>query len=437
MPIRRLATLGLALALALPLPAAAAIERADLEREFAAVQDQLIAWRRDIHQYPELGNRETRTAKKVAAHLKSLGLEVRTGVAHTGVVGVLRGGRPGPVIALRADMDALPVTERVDVPFKSTVTTEYRGEKVGVMHACGHDGHTAILMGVAEVLAARRKDVPGTVMFVFQPAEEGAPEGEEGGAPLMLQEGVFHDLKPQAIFGLHLWAPLNAGQIGYRSGALLAASDAFRILVTGRQTHGSRPWAGADPIVAASQIVADMQTVVSRQTDISRWPAVVSVGAIRGGIRFNIIPDTVEMLGTVRTFDPVVRDEVIARMRNVAEHVATANGATATLEILPGSNPVTANDPDLTRRMLPALERAAGKANVVEIPYVTGAEDYAYFALEVPSVYFFVGSTPVGQNAEAAPANHSPLYFVAESSLDTGLRALLTVAVDYLENPPR
>lgn len=418
-------------------PAFAAISDAQLDAAARAVAPKVIDWRRDLHQHPELGNRETRTAQKVAAHLKSLGLEVRTGVAHTGVVGVLRGGRPGPVIALRADMDALPVTERVDVPFKSTVTTEYRGEKVGVMHACGHDGHTAILMGAAEVLAARRKDVPGTVVFIFQPAEEGAPEGEEGGAPLMLAEGVFHDVKPAAIFGFHLWAPVTAGQVGYRVGSIMAAADSFRIVVNGRQTHGSRPWSGVDPIVAASQIITDMQTVVSRQTDISRWPAVVSVGAIKGGIRMNIIPDSVEMLGTIRTFDPAVRDEVIERMRNVAEHVATANGATATLEILPGSTPVLVNTPDLTLRALPAMERAVGKENVVEIPYVTGAEDYAYFALEVPSVYFFVGSTPVGQDPATAPANHSPLYFVAESSLDVGLRTLLTVAVDYLENPPR
>ena len=418
-------------------PAQAANTDRQLDEAARAVAPRVIEWRRDLHQNPELGNREFRTSQKVAAHLESLGLEVRTGVAHTGVVGVLRGGRPGPVIALRADMDALPVTERVDVPFKSNVTTEYRGEKVGVMHACGHDGHTAILMGAAEVLAARRKDLPGTIMFVFQPAEEGAPEGEEGGAPLMLAEGVFHDLKPAAIFGFHLWAPVTTGQIGYRIGSIMAAADTFRIVVNGRQTHGSRPWAGVDPIVAASQIITDMQTVVSRQTDISRWPAVVSVGAIKGGIRMNIIPDSVEMLGTIRTFDPAVRDEVIERVRNVAEHVATASGATATLEILPGSTPVLVNTPDLTLRALPAMQRAVGKENVVEIPYVTGAEDYAYFALEVPSVYFFVGSTPVGQDAATAPANHSPLYFVAESSLDVGLRTLLTVAVDYLENPPR
>lgn len=418
-------------------PAQAAVSGQSLDEAARAVAPRVVEWRRDLHQNPELGNREFRTSKLVVAHLKSLGLDVRTGIAHTGVVGILKGGKPGPTIALRADMDALPVTERVDVPFKSTVKTEYRGEEVGVMHACGHDGHTAILMGAAEVLAARRSELPGTILFVFQPAEEGAPEGEQGGAPLMLSEGVFGDFKPEAIFGLHLWSAQNAGQIGYRYGSIMAAADSFRIVVNGRQTHGSKPWGGVDPIVAAAQIVADMQTVVSRQTDITRWPAVVSVGAIKGGIRMNIIPDSVEMLGTIRTFDPSVRESVIGNMRRVAEHVAAANGATATLEILPGSTPVLVNTPELTQRVLPSLERAAGKGNVVEIPYVTGAEDYAYFALKVPSVYFFVGSTPQGQDAATAPSNHSPLYFVDESSLDVGLRAMVNVAVDYLQGNSR
>jgi amidohydrolase len=418
-------------------PANAAVSEQRLDEAARTIALRVVEWRRDLHQNPELGNREFRTSKLVAAHLRSLGLEVRTGIAHTGVVGVLRGGQPGPTVALRADMDALPVAERVDVPFKSTVTTEYRGEKVGVMHACGHDGHTAILMGAAAVLAERREELPGTILFIFQPAEEGAPEGEQGGAPLMLQESVFGDLQPEAIFGLHLWSGLNAGQVGYRLGSIMAAADSFRIVVNGRQTHGSKPWGGVDPIVAAAQIVADMQTVVSRQTDITRWPAVVSVGAIKGGIRMNIIPDSVEMLGTIRTFDPAVRASVIAKMQRVTEHVAAANGATATLEILPGSTPVLVNTPELTQRMLPSMERAAGKGNVVEIPYVTGAEDYAYFALKVPSVYFFVGSTPVGQDAATAPSNHSPLYFVDESSLDVGLRALVNVAVDYLRGTNR
>jgi amidohydrolase len=429
--IRRLAFAATGLAL-FSSTAFAELTDAQLEQQATAVASRVVAWRRDLHQHPELGNREFRTSKLVADELRSLGLEVRTGIAHTGVVGVLRGGQPGPVIALRADMDALPVAERVDVPFRSTATTEYRGETVGVMHACGHDGHTAMLLGVAEALAKLRAELPGTVMFIFQPAEEGAPEGEEGGAPLMLKEGVFKELRPEAIFGMHLWAPLNAGQVGYRSGSLMAAADSFRLVVNGRQTHGSRPWGGVDPIVAAAQIVTDMQTVVSRQTDISRWPVVVSFGAVKGGIRMNIIPDSVEMLGTIRTFDPTVREQVIDRMRKVTEHVAQANGATATLEILPGSTPVLVNTPALMTRMLPALARAAGEGNVVEIPYVTGAEDYAYFALDVPSVYVFIGSTPKGQDATTAPSNHSPLYFVDESALDVGVRSMLAMAVGYL-----
>jgi amidohydrolase len=429
--IRRLAFAATGLAL-FSSAAFAELTDAQLEQQATAVAPRVVAWRRDLHQHPELGNREFRTSKLVADELRSLGLEVRTGIAHTGVVGVLRGGQPGPVIALRADMDALPVAERVDVPFRSTATTEYRGETVGVMHACGHDGHTAMLLGVAEALTKLRAELPGTVMFIFQPAEEGAPEGEEGGAPLMLKEGVFKELQPEAIFGMHLWAPLNAGQVGYRSGSLMAAADSFRLVVNGRQTHGSRPWGGVDPIVAAAQIVTDMQTVVSRQTDISRWPVVVSFGAVKGGIRMNIIPDSVEMLGTIRTFDPTVREQVIDRMRKVTEHVAQANGATATLEILPGSTPVLVNTPALMTRMLPALARAAGEGNVVEIPYVTGAEDYAYFALDVPSVYVFIGSTPKGQDATTAPSNHSPLYFVDESALDVGVRSMLAMAVSYL-----
>jgi len=303
------------------------------------------------------------------------------------------------------------------------------------MHACGHDGHTAMLMGVAQVLAGQASELPGTVVFIFQPAEEGAPEGEEGGAPLMLREGVFRDYKPEAVFGMHLWAGLNAGEIGYRVGSLMAAADTFRIVVKGRQTHGSRPWGGVDPIVASAQILEGIQGIVSRQTDITRWPAVVTVGSIKGGIRFNIIPDSVEMMGTIRTFDAGVRDQTIERLRRTAENIAAASGATATLEILPGSNPVVVNDPRLTRQVLPSLQRAAGAARVLEVPYVTGAEDFAQFAQQVPGVYFFVGSTPPGQDAATAPSNHSPLYFVDESALEVGVRAMVDLTVDYLNAP--
>jgi amidohydrolase len=413
--------------------AGAAITEAQLDQAAKALAPQVITWRRDFHQHPELGNRETRTSQAVAVHLKSLGLEVRTGVAHTGVVGILKGGKPGPVVALRADMDALPVTEMVDLPFKSVVTTEYRGEKVGVMHACGHDSHTAILMATAQALASMRKDLPGTVVFVFQPAEEGAPDGERGGAPLMLEEGAFDTVKPEVAFGLHVFSTLNTGKIGYRSGPFMAASDRFRILVNGEQTHGARPWGGVDPIVASSQIVMGLQTLVSRQVDISRYPAVVSVGAIKGGIRNNIIPDKVEMVGTFRTFDPAVRQQIIDGITRTAKDIAASSGATAEVEVADDNNPVTFNDPKLTQRMLPSLERAAGPGNVIEIPYVTGAEDFAYYGTKVPSLFFFVGITPVGQDASKAPSNHSPKFFIDESGLELGLRAMLGVTVDYLQ----
>jgi len=418
-------------------PALAAVTDAALEAAARTVDPKVVTWRRDFHEHPELSNRELRTSQKVAEHLKSLGLEVKTGIAHTGVVGILRGGRPGPVIALRADMDALPVTEQVDVPFKSLATAEYRGQQVGVMHACGHDAHTAILMGAAQALTSLRKDLPGTILFVFQPAEEGAPEGERGGASLMLEEGVFDLVKPEAAFGLHVFSTLNTGVIGYRSGPLMAASDRYRIVVKGRQTHGARPWGGVDPIVVASQIVMGLQTVVSRQLDITRYPAVLSVGAIRGGIRNNIIPDEVEMVGTFRTFDPAVRQQIIERLTRTAQDIAHSAGATATVEIGADNNPVVVNEAALTRRMLPSLEHAAGAGRVVETPYVTGAEDFAFYAERVPSLFFFVGVTPPGTDPAQAPSNHSPLFYLDEGGLPVGLRAMLGVAVDYLQGTQR
>jgi amidohydrolase len=418
-------------------PGFAAISDRALEDAARGVDAKVVEWRRDLHQNPELGNREFRTSQKVAEHLTALGLEVKTGIAHTGVIGILRGGRPGPVIALRADMDALPVTEQVDVPFKSVATTEYRGEKVGVMHACGHDAHTAILMGTAQALAALRKDLPGTILFLFQPAEEGAPDGERGGAQLMLAEGAFDVVKPEAAFGLHVTSSLNTGAIGYRVGPFMAASDRFRIVVTGRQTHGAIPWGGVDPIVVSSQIVMGLQTIVGRQLDISRYPAVLSVGAIKGGIRNNIIPDQVEMVGTFRTFDPAVRQQIIERMTRTAQDIAHAAGASATVEIADDNNPVTVNEVRLTQRMLPSLERVVGAAKVIEIPYVTAAEDFAFFGQKVPALFFFVGSTPAGVDAAQAPSNHSPQFFLDEGSLPVGLRAMMGVAVDYLQGTKR
>lgn len=413
--------------------AAPTVDRARVESLSRAVQPQVIEWRRDIHQHPELSNREVRTAKLVAEHLKRIGLEPQTGIAKTGVVALLKGGRPGPTIALRADMDALPVTEKTDVPFRSRETATYRGETVGVMHACGHDTHTAILMGVAQTLVKLRDTLPGNVLFIFQPAEEGAPAGEEGGAELMLKEGLFEKHRPEAVFGLHVWSALRAGEIGYRGGPFMAASDAYKIVVQGKQTHGSRPWGGVDPVVASAQIINALQTVVSRQVDITKHPAVVTVGAIKGGIRNNIIPDSVEMIGTIRTFDPEQRAQIIERMKRVVESTAEATGATATLTMDPGNNPVTLNDPDLMARVLPTLKRVAGEENVKALPLITGAEDFAFYAQKVPSVFFFVGVTPRDKNPVTAPSNHSDYFYVDESALPIGLRAMTEVAIDYLE----
>ena len=425
--------LAACLLIAIAVPVRAADTAPQLQAAIEGIRPKVVEWRRDIHRNPELGNREVRTAELVAAHLRSLGLEVRTGIAHTGVVGVLRGGRPGPVIALRADMDALPVTEETDLPFKSVATSEFRGEKVGVMHACGHDGHTAILMGAASVLAAMREGLPGTVMFVFQPAEEGAPEGERGGAPLMLEEGLFSEVKPEAMFGLHLRAELNVGQVGYRSGPMMAGSDRFRIVVTGRSTHGGRPWQGIDPIVTASQIVLGLQTIVARQTDITRAPVVVSVGSIRGGVRFNIIPDTVELIGTVRTFDPEMRRETLESIERIATQIAAAAGAVATVEPDGEPNKVVVNDPALTERMLPTLKRIATADGLVVPPLSTVAEDFSFYSDEVPTLYVFVGSTAADRDAATAPSNHSPMFLIDEKSLDIGLRTLLGLTLDYLQ----
>jgi amidohydrolase len=421
------------LLLAVAPTAPAAIDDAALATATQAVMPQVIAWRRDFHANPELSNRETRTSKIVAEQLRRMGLEVRTGIAHTGVVGILKGGRPGPTVALRADMDALPVTEQVDVPFKSVATAEYRGEKVGVMHACGHDGHTAILLGAAKVLAGMKDELPGTVLFVFQPAEEGAPDGERGGASLMLDEGVFANPKPEAVFGLHLFSTGNVGTIGYRSGPLMAGSDRFRLVVHGRQTHGARPWGGVDPIVTASQIVLGLQTIVSRQIDITQYPAIVSVGAIKGGIRNNIIPDSVELIGTFRTFDPAVRADVTERIKRIATETAAAQGATVDFTLGDDPNPVVQNDPALTARAVASLERVAGKGNVAVAPYVTGSEDFAFYGQQVPAFFYFVGSTPVGKDPVAAPSNHSPYFYMDEGALPIGVRTLLGVTVDYLQ----
>ena len=396
----------------------------------AELEQKVIAWRRDIHQHPELSNREFRTAALVAEHLRSLGMEVQTEIAHTGVVGVLRGGKPGPVIALRADMDALPVTEQTDVPFRSTVIGEYRGNEVGVMHACGHDLHVAMLMGAAEYLAEHRQQVAGTVMFIFQPAEEGAPPGEEGGAELMLREGLFAELKPDAIFGIHVWGQAPLGAISYRKGPLMASSDRFEIRVKGQQTHGSSPWAGVDPIVAAAQIINNVQTIVSRQINITRAPAVVSFGIVEGGVRNNIIPDEVYLEGTIRNFDMDIRQQIFRQLTQAAEASAHATGAKAEVTIIEGY-PVTINNPDLVARMLPTTRAVAGEQMVQESPLVTGAEDFSYYALEVPGMFVFLGVAPPDRDPASMPANHSPFFYADERALKVGTNLFINWVFDY------
>jgi len=403
---------------------------AEVDRRAAQVQSKVIAWRRDIHAHPELSNRETRTAELVAQHLRTLGIDVQTGVAHTGVVGVLRGGRSGPVVALRADMDALPVTEEVDVPFASKVRATYNGQEVGVMHACGHDAHTAMLMGVAEVLAGMRQELPGTVKFIFQPAEEGQPAGETGGAEEMIVEGALENPKPAAIFGLHVF-PYPTGEIRYRPGATMASADAFRIIVHGRQTHGALPWAGIDPVVIAAQIVLGLQTIASRQIDVTAAPAIVTVGVINGGVRYNIIPDSVVMVGTIRAFDSGVRRDIHDRVRRTAESIAQSGGASATVTIDTGAA-VTYNDPGLTEQALPTLRDVAGTSHVALAPPITAAEDFSRYQQRIPGVFFFLGITPPGTDPGKVAPNHSPRFYVDEAALPVGVRALAHLAVDYL-----
>jgi amidohydrolase len=417
------------------LPLGANAAGTDVPQLTDGVLPDVTTWRRDIHEHPELSNREFRTSKLVAAELRKLGYDVHTGIAHTGVTGVIKGGRPGPKLAIRADMDALPVTEEVDVPFASKAKGEYLGKTVGVMHACGHDAHTAMLLGIAEALAKVRKDLPGEVMLVFQPAEEGAPPGEEGGAPLMVKDGVFRDFKPDAVLGMHVLSTLPVGVVAVRPGGAMASSDTFHIVVHGRQSHGALPWKGIDPIVTASAIVLDAQTIVSRQLDINKDPAVITFGVFNGGQRFNIVPDKVELWGTVRAFDEDMRKQALASLKRVAENVAAANGATVDTEIpLPDSNPVNTNDPALTARVRASLEKAVGKDNVREARRWTASEDFPQLALSVPapSVYFFVGATPKGVDPETAPSNHSPKFFLDEGALKVGTEAMLQASLDYL-----
>jgi amidohydrolase len=426
-----LAPAVLATPIAAQVPAAGGAIAARADAAVAGVMPKVIAWRRDLHQHPELSNRETRTAGLVAEHLKKLGLEVRTGVAKTGVVGVLRGGRPGPTVALRADMDALPVTEEVDVPFRSTVKSTYNGQDVGVMHACGHDTHVAMLMGAAEVLAGMKAELPGTIVFIFQPAEEGAPPGERGGASVMIEEGALDQPKVDAIFGLHVFAKLPTGTLHVKPQGIMASSDNLRIVVRGRQTHGALPWQGVDPIVVSAQIVSALQTITSRQTDVTLAPAIVTVGTVRGGTRFNIVPDSVVMEGTIRTFDERMQRDIHARVARTAEKIAEASGATAAVTVTIG-NPVTFNDPALTERMGPTLQRVAGAGKVSVAQVTTTAEDFALYQKKVPGMFLFLGITPPDADLATVAANHSPRFTVDEAALPTGVKTLVGLAVDYL-----
>ena len=412
--------------------AADALTTQDIDRLAKEVEAKVIEWRRDIHQNPELSNREFRTSKVIAEHLQKLGLEVKTGVAKTGVVGLLKGGKPGPVVALRADMDGLPVVEAVDLPFASKAKGEYEGKEVGVMHACGHDTHVAILMGVAEMFAKVKDRLPGTIKFIFQPAEEGAPRGEEFGAALMVKEGVLENPKPNAIFGLHVSSMMYTGTLGYRGGPMMAAADILRITVKGRQTHGSAPWAGVDPIVAAAQIVMGLQTIISRQVNITREAAVVTIGSIHGGNRFNIIPDEVELVGTIRTFNEDMRDDIHKRIKNTAEMIAASQGATVQVEI---EKPyaVTINDEELTALMVPTLKKVAGEKNAFVFPKITGAEDFSFYLQKIPGMFYFIGVTPPGTDMSKVGINHSPKFFVDESGLLLGIRSMATIALDYLQ----
>lgn len=421
---RSLATVA-ALALPLALPAQASRLHAELDRRTMEVNPKVVTWRRDFHEHPELGMQEVRTAGIVAAHLRALGMEVREKVGGTGVVGILRGGKPGKVVALRADMDGLPVTEMTDLPFRSRARAMFNGQEMGVMHACGHDNHVAILMGTAEVLAGMKAQLPGTVVFIFQPAEEGP-----GGAEPMIREGVLENPKVDAIFGLHVW-PVPAGNVAVRGGPTMAAGNGLDIIIHGKQTHGAAPWGGVDPIVVGAQIVTALQTVVARQINITQTPAIVTVAQFHGGFRSNIIPDSVVLNGTIRTFDPIQREQILASVRRIATDIASSQGATATVSLAPGYG-VTVNDEALTKRMAASLERAVGADRMMVAPLVTGSEDFSFFQEKVPGVFVFLGITPRDQDWRKVAQNHSPYFFADESALPVGVRTLGSLALDYL-----
>ena len=415
---------------------AAQSARPGVARAAAAIEDKVIGWRHHLHEHPELSNREFETAKYVAAHLRGLGIEVREKVAYTGVVGVLKGGKPGGVIALRADMDALPVVEDTGLPFASTVRTTYLGKDVGVMHACGHDTHVAMLMGAAEILAARRADIAGTVVFLFQPAEEGAPKEEGGGAKMMVEEGVLSDYGVETAFGIHINSQTPVGHVNYKPGGAMAASNPFKIVVKGKQAHGSAPWASVDPVVTAAQIILGLQTIVSRQMDLTKEPVVITVGKIEGGVRNNIIPDEVTMIGTIRTLDRKMKAEVFERIETTATNIAAAAGATAEVEIQEGTL-ITYNDPEITRRLMPTVVATAGEDNVHLVRPITGAEDFSYYAKEVPSLFVFLGGMDPAMDRSEAPGHHTPQFVIDDRGMKLGVQLYTNVALDYLSGKAR
>jgi len=407
---------------------------ADMSREIdtatGRIMEKVISWRRHLHQYPELSNRETKTAKYVEDHLRKLGIEVRTGIARTGVVGILKGSQPGPVIGLRADMDGLPVTERNALAFASRETSDFNGQKVGVMHACGHDTHVAMLMGAAEVLAGMKDKIKGTVVFIFQPAEEGPPVGEDGGAPLMIKEGVMDNPKVDAIFGIHVNSQTEIGTIKFKSGAAMASSDWFQIKVKGRQTHGAYPWLGTDPIAVATQIYTGLQMIVSRQSELTKAPVVITVGRLNAGVRENIIPEEVTMAGTIRTLDSTMQKVVHEKIKRTAVNIAESMGATAEVSI-DTKTLVTFNNPELVKKMLPSLEKAAGKGRVQETEWVTGAEDFSFFGEKAPAFFFMVGGMPNGTSVKDAAPHHTPDFLIDDSRLDVGVKAFANIVFDY------
>ncbi len=422
-----------ALPLALSFSVWSAPERSELDRLAAESQTQVVNWRRHFHSNPELSNREFETAKYLQAALRDMDIEVvESGIAHTGVVGLLEGGQPGPLVAIRADMDGLPVTEQTGLDFASVVTSEYQGKDVGVMHACGHDTHMAMALGAARVLSAIRDELPGSVLFIFQPAEEGAPLGEEGGAELMLKEGLFERHKPEVIFGMHVGLNMPAGQMAVRGGPIMAAVDYLLIDVNGVQTHGARPWGGVDPIVASAQVILGLQTIASRQLNLTKVPYIITIGKIDAGVRNNIIPDKVEMHGTIRSFDLEMQDDIHARIKRTAENIAASSGATADVTITK-QYPATVNDPDLTAQMLPTLARVSGERPLVTPDLVTGAEDFSFFAREVPGLYVFLSNIAPGETLAGSPSNHSPFFDMHEPSMEIGVRAFTHLVVDYLQ----